>query len=712
MRLPFPAQPVSHADRRADLARLALVPDLRAMSVIEGLRAAVACAAVLLAHAWSGWPPLLVMALATMLTCFCDTGGPIRPRVRALITFTVVGALTWSGLGLLQPAGLFVTVPVACLAIFALSLARIWGVPAQAVGNVLVVFVCIALDEPLDLAHAGIVASMVLAGGTWATLFTLVVWRLHPYRPARVAVAEAWRRLALLAGDLRELARHPAIEARHWDAHARVHRRAAREAIEAARAILVDMVRSRERVSARAAQALLRLEAGEQLLNALIALSDELERRPRAQDRAAAEPWLRRLRPLLLVLSRAMVNDRLMDPARIERALLAMQDAIGDDPAMQGLFARIADRARIAAKLSAPDGYRPGRTLVDASAEPWRERVLAPLRANLSWSSANLRHATRAAVVAAPALAVTTQFGGTFAHWLTITLVLTMQPFYAATWQRALERVGGTVLGGIVGALIAYYAGSTLVVAALVFPLCIVGFGARQVSYGAFIACLTPLIVVLVGLIGPGHSSWEIAAMRVVFTVLGGATAVACCLVLWPSWEPDRLEAELARTLAAHAAYADAVFGLRLGRSSEDAADHAVRAAGMATNNLEASLSRALQEPRRAGQPEGRARLDAVMVADATLRRIAGRLSAMRHESGRGEAGRNASGRDGVAPRAEPATLEPWRVWVAASLGALAQGAPVAPQPGSPPNATVARIARQIELLEGTLARGRTPAIA
>ena len=62
----------------------------------------------------------------------------------------------------------------------------------------------------------------------------------------------------------------------------------------------------------------------------------------------------------------------------------------------------------------------------------------------------------RAAAVAAPALAFTLSFSGRYQHWLTITLILTLQPFYAAPpgsgrWMR----IGGTVLGGMLAAVIA-----------------------------------------------------------------------------------------------------------------------------------------------------------------------------------------------------------------------------------------------------------------
>ena len=73
--------------------------------------------------------------------------------------------------------------------------------------------------------------------------------------------------------------------------------------------------------------------------------------------------------------------------------------------------------------------------------------------------------AVRASVVTAPVLGLTLLWPGPFTHWLTITVVLTMQPFYAATWQRALERIGGTVLGGLFGALLASLALAGLTVA-------------------------------------------------------------------------------------------------------------------------------------------------------------------------------------------------------------------------------------------------------
>ncbi|HYZ34885.1 MAG TPA: FUSC family protein [Crenalkalicoccus sp.] len=674
----------------ADLSRLPLGLDLRAIRVAEGLRAALACAIVLLANEWLGWPPLVYLALAAFFTCLCDIGGPIRLRLPALLAFTLLGAATWAVFGLLRNAGLPLVVPLVCAAIFCTSFIRVWGAAATAVGNLLSIVLILSLDRPLDGAEAALIAGLFVAGGLWATLLTLVVWRLHPYRPARTAVAEVWRRLAALSADLLDLARRGDVGAMEWEAHARAHRHAVREEIEHARTIVMDLVSMRGRLSLRGSQALLRLEAADQIFGALIALSDLLEMAEPATLRRAG-PLLRLLRPMLLVLARSMLTDAPLRLPRLERAIRTALAGTAGDPTLHAIAGRIADRLRIAAKLATPAGYLRDRPVGGEPAQPWRDRVLGPLRANLTWRSAMLRHALRTAVVAAPALAFTLSWDEPFAHWLTITVVVTMQPFYATTWQRALERIGGTVLGGVIGAILAYFTHSPIVFAGLLVPLCVIAFAARQVSFGAWIVFLTPVIVVLMELVEPGHSSWAVAGLRALFTALGGLIAVIGWLALWPSWEPDRLRQEIGNALRAHADYAGAVFSELLGALPAAGTEAARRTAGVATNNLEASLARLLQEPGH----ENRLQVEAPLVVAATLRRIVGRLAAVHHGAA-----------ELVATDPEP--WRAWRDWITGALAALARDEGLRGEaPQGAPLESLARIGRQIELLEGALRRLR-----
>ena len=673
----------------ADLGHLPISLDLRALSIAEGVRAALSVAVLVAANEWLRLPALNEAALAALLTCLCDAGGPVRQRVPALLTFAVLGALLAAGLGALRPLGLPVVVPLACTVIFCTSFARIWGQSPMQVGNLLTVVTVLALDRGEDPRAAATLGLFFLGGSLWALLLTMVIWRLHPYRPTRRAVAEVYRRLGTLAGDLSALAATAEPPTHAWADHARAHRRHVRDGIEAARTLLLDTIRGRGAASPRAGQTLIQVEAADQLFGTLIALSDVLEAAG-APTRAAAARELSLVRLLLAAIADETRRDEPSDDPALRATLEGMLDQLTRLGAgsLAGITTSMVTRMRIALLLTTPAGMLP-EPAPEAGGPGWQTRLTGPLRANLAWSSAGFRHALRAAVAAAPALWLTLSLGTTYAHWLTITLVLTLQPFFALTWQRAVERIGGTVLGGLIAAAISVVVHTPLAMAAALFPLAVLALSVRYVSFGLLMVGMTPLVVLLSELGRPGTSEMEIALLRATYTLAGGALAVAGCWILWPSWEPNRVQQELRSALQAHAAYADLELAALLGEAHDIKLDAARRAAGMASNNLEASLSRALQEPRRAA----RAGLETAMTVDAALRRLAGRLSALQHDPA-------------LAGDAGPDTLRAWRGWLAAAFGALMSGAPMpdgAPAVGG--TGPLARIARQMELMDGALRR-------
>jgi len=680
----------------ADLGHLPISLDLRALSIAEGIRAALSVAVLVAANEWLRLPALNEAALAALLTCLCDAGGPVRRRVPALLMFAVLGATLTAGLGALRPLGLPVVVPLACAVIFCTSFARVWGQSPLQVGNLLTVVTVLALDRGEDLRTAATLGLFFLGGSLWALLLTMVIWRLHPYRPARRAVAEVYRRLGTLAGDLSVLAATAEPPTDAWADHARAHRRHVRDGIEAARTLLLDTIRGRGAASPRAGQTLIQVEAADQLFGALIALSDVLEAAD-AQTRAAAARELSLVRLLLAAIADETRQDEPTNDPAARAALEGMLDKLTHLGAgsLAGITASMVTRMRIALLLTTPAGMLPD-SKPEAGGPGWRTRLTQPLSANLAWSSAGFRHALRAAVVAAPALALTLHLGTTYAHWLTITLVLTLQPFFALTWQRAVERIGGTVLGGLIAAGIAVVVHTPLAMAGALFPLAVLALSIRYVSFGLFMAGMTPLVVLLSELGRPGTGELEIALLRAAYTLAGGLLAVLGCWVLWPSWEPNRVQQELQGALQAHARYADLELATLLQESPDAALDVARRAAGMASNNLEASLSRALQEPRRAA----RAGLETAMTVDAALRRLAGRLSALQHDPA-------------LAGNPGPEALRAWRKWLAAAFAALTAGTPL---PGGSPAiedaGPLARIARQLELMDGALRRPPHPSIA
>ena len=657
----------------------------------EGARAALSVAVIVALNEWLDWPPIMEAALAALLTCLCDAGGPVRRRIPALLAFAVAGACITVVFGFVRELPLVLVIPLACAGMFCTSYIRIYGQAAMQVGNLLTVVLVLALRRPPDdAAEAAILFAMFLAGSLWALLLTMVIWRLHPYLPARRVVGQVYRLLAGLARDMRQVLAHPSPDDTIWDRHARAHRRGVREAIEQARAAVLETVRTRGPISGRAAQSWIRLEAADQMFGALIGLSDLLADRPDAGTRAAADRMLRRIVPMMVLLARAVITDAPPRLPRLQQVVDTIAATVATMPegAVRRTAEVIVERLGIAVTLSGADTLMPdtGRGRPGSL----RARVLSPVRANLQWDSAAMRHALRVAAVAVPAFAITLGWPGPYEHWLTITLALTMQPYFALTFTRAVERIGGTMIGGVVAAAIATVCTTPLAIAVALFPLTVVALSVRAVSFGLFITCITPVVVLLSELGQPGATEFAIAAQRALFTLIGGGLAVAGSFLLWPSWEPGRLAGEIARAIRAHGDYARAEISALLGETPPESVAPLRRAAGLASNNVESSLQRAMLEPHQD------ARMEAALTVDAALRRMAGRLSALHLDLAR--------------PHSDRAAWMAWRDWIDAAVSALAAGAAALPArpklPRDDPQAdALVRIARQLELTAGAVTR-------
>ncbi|APH53640.1 Integral membrane protein [Granulibacter bethesdensis] len=618
------------------LGRLSLSMDPWAISVAEGLRAAFATAPLVAADAWFNQPLLLEAALGALLSCYCDPGGPTKQRIRPLTIFGLLGALITFLLGILAPWP-EMSIPAAGIIIFMTSFARIYGLSAQSVGNLLGVVVALCMGHAAMPDHDASVtgwpgAIAFLGGSLWTQMIALGVWNIRPFTPAKRAVSAVFSSLAdLVAGMEGMLSRHSPTDRDHaelWARIARISRARTRDHIERARNLLIDMRHRRGVGSELGAVLLARLEAADQIFGALIAMSDILETGDSAGSstgrNAQAAVFLRRMRPVLSALSRYMSQNTPLPEQRLSRIIPALTRGRAEtDGALAALEDIIQDRLRIIIAVQSTPASLPG----EDRPRTWGfDAIKAPLTANLVWSSAVLRHATRTALLVMLALTACTIQPAPYQQWLIITLIVTLQPHYAMTMQRTFERVAGTLAGGALAGVLTFLIHGPLETAMALFPLAILALSLRPASYALFVMFLTPMIVLLTQYEQGSENDLLIAVMRALFTVIGGLLALVGNLLLWPSWEPGRLQSALRNCIKAHARYADIALSALIGEAPQEAAHQARRQAGLTSNNLEASLSRALLEPRRSTIATW---IKPVMLADTALRRIAGRLSVL-----------------------------------------------------------------------------------
>jgi uncharacterized membrane protein YccC len=649
--------------------------NVRAVSLAEGVRAGLAVAVTVLAGAVLGLPHFGLAALGALLTCFADPGGPVLRRAPAVLAFAFLAGAAYGFFGWLRSHGIYFAAPVAGLAIFCACYARVYGQGGLQVGNLLSVVIVLALDYPCaSMLAAAEQGANIFAGALWAALLTLVIWQIHPYQPARSALSEVSRRLTSLAKDLAALAQ-PGEQTAAFEAHAAMHRRDVRDAIETARGVAFDTIRNRGMVSKQAAQLSVRLQTFEKMFGGLIALSDVLESDEAARPQSARS--LRLIAGWLAALGPEIDAGTSLDTPKKQSSLRHLRTEIEKLPpesAAAHIAIAIAENIAVMMTVSTPAGA----AMSGVAAVPWRVKILSPLRQNFNFGAAPMRHALRAAVIATPVLAFTMSLHQQFAHWATITMILCLQPYFSATWQRSVERIGGTALGGALAAAIGLIAQTQLELAFAMLPLTMFAFSIRGVSYGAFVAALTPMVVLLVEQIAPGANEITVALSRIGYTLLGGALAIGGNLLLWPGFEHVRVEAGIAQALAAHAAYVRAVFAALA--KGEEVPDASRRAAGMASNNLEALLARALAEPHRGRDLV----IERGAVVDAALRRIAGRLSVLAWD------------RPVIADEMRPLWAA-WQDFLTSGLTGKAGKRPDIPA-GSTADA-LTRLARQVELI-------------
>src|SRR3978361_798382 len=164
-----------------DLARLPIAVDMRAISLAEGMRAGLSVAVIIALNEYLAFAPLREAALAALLTCICDPGGPLRRRVPGLLPFALTGAAITAAYGLLRNFGPAVALPLGVFGLFCSSFARIYGQAPQQLGALLATVQILALDRGhSSLTEATVLAAAFIAGAVWATLLTMVIWRIYP----------------------------------------------------------------------------------------------------------------------------------------------------------------------------------------------------------------------------------------------------------------------------------------------------------------------------------------------------------------------------------------------------------------------------------------------------------------------------------------------------------------------------------------------------
>jgi uncharacterized membrane protein YccC len=205
-----------------------------------------------------------------------------------------------------------------------------------------------------------------------------------------------------------------------------------------------------------------------------------------------------------------------------------------------------------------------------------------------------MRHALRVALSTGSVLLLAKLLQLQHAYWASHTCLVVMQPHGSATFAKALQRVGGTLLGAALAILVASLVHDPPARLALIFVFAAVSVALLPLNYGAYAVFLTPSFVLLAEL----GVREELASVRVLNTLIGASIALVGSRLLFPIAERDQFPSLMAtalrraRDLLLAIAAKDAAGALRQARSR----------AGRALQNAEASFQRLLTEGRSSAE--------------------------------------------------------------------------------------------------------------
>lgn len=159
------------------------------------------------------------------------------------------------------------------------------------------------------------------------------------------------------------------------------------------------------------------------------------------------------------------------------------------------------------------------------SPREFREHVAGTVRTHLGFSTCHGQHALRLAVTAAIAQSVALWLGLAHPYWAALTAVLVLKTEHVLTVRRALDRIGGTAVGILLGlplAALAHFGPAALLLGAAA-AICL-GYTVFPASYFLYAVFLTGFVVVLLDLLG--FAAGQTAGPRVLGTLLGGTIAL------------------------------------------------------------------------------------------------------------------------------------------------------------------------------------------
>ncbi|NOT74108.1 MAG: hypothetical protein HOP08_04205 [Cyclobacteriaceae bacterium] len=567
--------------------------------------------------------PFLWGALFASIT---DAPGPIHHRRNGLLAAVGFNTLTVLITGSVRDYQIALVLVIIVFS-FLYSMFGIFGNRASAIGTLATVIMVLNLVPHGSDNNIFLDTVLILSGGLWYTAFSLLLYRIRPYRLAEQAVGE---NLIAIADYLRaraslyregeniengfthvmnaqgtvlkcqDQAREILFKTRQYVADASPRSRSTMM-------IFIDSIDLLERVmsSYQDYQQLHDALGDTGLMNkfyhAIYRVAKEVERIGLIVQSGAAVRDDVDLNILLHELSEAIKEQKVLAKEHESiRNLHALDKTLSSLRHITILLQRLVLYTRLEIKL--PTSYS---AIVEANRMAMGQPIeWEVVRENLTIKSNTFRHALRLSFGLLLGYVISVSLSLTQVYWVLLTIVTILKPVYSVSRQRNFQRLGGTLLGALLAAVAIYFVTDRAALLVMMIFSMIMSYSFLRINYFGFVLFLTIYIIITFHFLNPSEFT-TLIEKRLIDTLIGSVIAAFCARFILPVWGREEIETSLREMLTAHRIYFDAALQALADKTKFTKSYKLARKNEVvALTNLSDNFQRILSEPKRIRQAE------------------------------------------------------------------------------------------------------------
>lgn len=538
----------------------------------DGLRITFGTVIPALVFSWFGNLQLgITVSLGAMVVGLSDTPGPLSHRRNGMLMCTAVVLVSALITNLVNSVPLLLTLTIVLLSFF-FSMFAVYGARASSVGTLGILIMVLNIDTA-DHTASDVVAhlSYILAGCVWYMLLSLSLYQVRPYRQAQQELAESihnvadYIRIKARFYDIksdtdknyRDLIEQQIIVSEHQD-NVRDQLFRSKKIIKDTTKIgrlliliftdIVDLFEQsmathydydsiKEQFGATGVLQHFNLTI-QRISNELDHLAYQINANKRPHSLYNFKTDLERIRAAIDNVEKTHHINTLA----LKKILINVRNLIQHINNIYGYFGM---EPKNSFRKEEPDHSR----FVDH-----KEIDFKQLRENLTLKSTLFRHAVRMAIVMGIGYLLSLAINvGNHSYWILLTIMVILKPGFSLTKQRNFQRLIGTIIGGIGGALILILVTDETALFILLLLFMVATYSLIRINYIVSVMFMTPYILIMFSFLD--MNTLSILRERIIDTLIGSGLAFFSNYIILPNWESMQVQGAMRKLLIANYHY-------------------------------------------------------------------------------------------------------------------------------------------------------------